>query len=397
MTVKPSIHVRRTFHDRESGQFTPEGQISMKSFFYRIYSLIFNLSARFSKVDPSLAAFISAHNEGFNDSLGAVHAFLRGTEGLRFLFVDRTALSSFFGAVRFFLGARKLARAGTIFLNDNFLPLGGARIKPEVRVVQLWHAEGVFKRFGFAVPQPEELRRAEAAACSKLTHVVCSSKSVAPFYAEAFGVPEELVHPLGSPRTDLLLSLDSAEARAELDSAYPAFSGKKLVLYAPTFRGDPEADSTLLSHFDFELFERELGSDHALAVRLHPQIRSDFSIPEGVTDLTDHPDVTQLIAAADALVTDYSSICMDFALLGKKTVFYAFDLASYTAERNFYFDYESYIPGRMAKTMPELIDALKAPFDSERSERFLRFNFDFTDGRSAERVAKLLFPEYFSG
>ena len=77
---------------------------------------------------------------------------------------------------------------------------------------------------------------------------------------------------------------------------------------------------------------------------------------------------------------------MDFALLNKKTVFFAYDLEKYTADRDFYFDYPSYIPGKAVRTTKELAEEIKAPFDKERNEKFVKFNFDFFDGESARRV-----------
>ena len=91
---------------------------------------------------------------------------------------------------------------------------------------------------------------------------------------------------------------------------------------------------------------------------------------KGATDVTQYPDVRQLVLYCDVLVTDYSSICMDFSLLCKKTVFYAWDLENYIRDRDFYFDYESFVPGFIAETPDELIKAINADFDEERNDRF---------------------------
>ena len=131
-----------------------------------------------------------------------------------------------------------------------------------------------------------------------------------------------------------------------------------------------------------------MGDEYAILVRLHPQIHTDIKDTKYFTDVTDYEDVRQLILACDVLVTDYSSICMDFALLNKKTVFFAYDLEKYTAERDFYFDYASYVPGKVVRTLEELAEEIKAPFDKERNEKFVRFNFDFFDCESGKRVVE---------
>ena len=332
------------------------------------------------------------HNENFNDSLGAVCEELEKNEKLKFVFTSREKLKSLSGALSFFLvDSRRLAKAKTIFLNDNFLPMAFMKIGPGVKVIQLWHGEGAFKKFGFAIDQPEDVRALEERSNSRLTHVVTTSEGVREIYAEAFGVEKEKVFPLGSPRTDFFFKKENLEkARAKLETEYPYLKGKKAVLYAPTFRGDEKADGAILSHFDFERFERELGNEFALAVRLHPQIHGASKIPGGVADLTEYPSVQELIAAFDVLVTDYSSICMSFSLLEKPSIFYAYDLENYKGSRDFYFDFEDYVPGPVAKTADELFEALRKPLDRKRNKRFRDFNFDFFDGKNAERVAGLI-------
>ncbi len=103
--------------------------------------------------------------------------------------------------------------------------------------------------------------------------------------------------------------------------------------------------------------------------------------------MTGYPDVGGLVEICDLLITDYSSICMDFVLLEKPCVFYAFDLEEYERERSFFFDYENYVPGRTAKSFDGLLDIISGrDFGKDRQERFRNFNFDVLDGKSTERV-----------
>lgn len=361
--------------------------------FHRLYGALFNFYSLFRRPDKNNVAFVSMHNENFNDSLGAVYDELKGEEGREFVFIDRRELSSVSGAVNFFLlGSRKLAGAGTIFLNDNFLPMAFMKIKPGVRVVQLWHGEGAFKRFGLSISAEPNVRCLESAADSRLTHVVTTSSSVASIYAEAFGVDEERVFPLGSARTDCFF--DPAfmlSSRSDIEEAFPSLKGKRLILYAPTFRGDPERDEAILNNFDFESFLKDIGDEYALLVRLHPQIHSDAALPFGVIDATEWPDARQLCAACEILITDYSSICMSFALMGKKTVFFSYDLDYYKDSRDFYFDYENYVPGPVVKTSGELAKAVKAPLDEGKLQQFRSFNFDCIEGGSAKRIVEKFF------
>ena len=364
----------------------------MRGVFYRVFALLFHLSRRLFPLRKGRVVFLSLHNEGFHDSLGAVSRAVRKDGRFEVLVLTRRDLDGLRGALRFFfVASRQLATAQYVFLNDNFLPLGLLRFREGVVVTQLWHAEGVFKKFGLAIAQPPAVRAHETAANEKLTWVVCSSKDVAPYYAEAFGVPEEKVLPLGAPRLDALLLPGAADdAKKKLCEQYPELRGKTLVLYAPTFRESEEQNAALLRRFDAGKFSSALGETHALLVRLHPQVHPGQRAVAGALDLTDFDDVSLLIAACDVLVTDYSSICMTFAALGKKTVFYAFDLERYTAERDFYFDYASYVPGPVVTDFDALLDAIGSPDDPEKRERFVRFNFDTPDGEATKRVIETI-------
>ena len=365
----------------------------MKKLIYAIYALLFNISAKLFKVKKNRVAFVSMHNESFNDSLGEVRRVLEEKGGFEFVFITRKDLEFKLKNVPhalsfFFVKSRKLATSGYVFLNDNFLPMAGCRFRKETTIVQLWHAEGVFKKFGLSIEQPDEVRKNEIDSNKRLSYVVCSSKNVVPFYAEAFGISDDRVLPLGSARTDWFFKEENRKAAKEhFFGQFPALRGKKLVLYAPTFRDDPEQNEKILEHFDAKKLSNLLGDEYAVLLRLHPQIRPKETGLDGAVDVTEYQDVRELVVVCDALITDYSSICMDFSLLDKKTEFFAFDLEEYRKDRDFYFDYADYLPGPVTTSIEETAKAIAAPFDSEKNEKFKRFNFDYCDSFSAKRIA----------
>lgn len=362
----------------------------MKEFFYSLYALFFNISVRLFPLKKNRVCFLSMHNEGFCDSLGSVCEELkRARPDMEAVFITREDLSvkNPLRLMSFFLvKSRLLATSGYVFLNDNFMPMGRLSFKSEAVITQLWHAEGAFKKFGFHISQPDGVRRAEKAGNEKLTYVVCSGEGVRDIYAGAFGVKKEQVLALGAPRCDYLLSeKNREEARAELEALYPQTRGRRVVLYAPTFRDTKEANLEILRRFDTKKFTEELGEDWVLFVKLHPQVHESRTVTDAI-DVTEYDDVRKLALFCDVLITDYSSICMDFAFLDKKTVFFAYDLEEYKSKRDFYFDYEAYVPGKVARTVEECIEAVKGDFDALRNKRFKEMNFSFFDERSAERV-----------
>lgn len=362
----------------------------MKEFFYSLYALFFNISVKLFPVKKNRVCFLSMHNEGFCDSLGSVCEKLREErKDMQAVFITREDLSlkNPFKLISFFLvKSRLLATSEYVFMNDNFMPMGKLSFREETVITQLWHAEGAFKKFGFDIPQPENVRNAEKEGNSRLTYVVCSGEGVRDIYAGAFGVKKEQVLALGAPRCDYLLEKGNAEkAKAELLRLYPQCEGKKVVLYAPTFRDTKEENLEILRRFDIKNFTDALGDEYVLFVKLHPQVHERLTV-ENAVDVTDFDDVRKLALFCDVLITDYSSICMDFSFLDKKTVFFAYDLEKYREERDFYYDYESYVPGRVAVTADECIDAVRAEYDKDKNERFKKMNFSFFDSNSSKRV-----------
>ncbi len=364
----------------------------MKKLLYSFYAFLFNISASLFSVKENRIAFISMHNENFKDSLGSVYEALKKENKYDFVLITREDLSvkKPFKVLSFFLHkSRLLATSRYVFLNDNFMPMGKLNFRKETVITQLWHGEGAFKKFGLHIPQPEDVRKREIAANEKLTYVICSSEGVRKIYAEAFGTDENKVLPVGAPRLDYLLDENNeAKAKEKILSVYPEASGKKIILYAPTFRDDPERDRCLLDSFSDEKLLRELGDEYFLFIRLHPQVHTanaDFKYAQNVTD---YGDVRELVLASDVLITDYSSICMDFCVTDKKTVFYCPDLDWYRERRDFYFDYEAFVPGEVCRDFSGLAKAVKAPFCEERNRRFKEVNFDFFDTKNADRVIK---------
>jgi len=273
-----------------------------------------------------------------------------------------------------------LATARAVFLNNNFTPLAALPFSKRTKVVQLWHADGALKQWGGdETPYPYDA-------------VVCAGEHILPYWAEAFQLPAEHVLPLGSPRMDELAQpCDTVKLRAEFDARYPACKGKRLVLYAPTFRDDPAQNAALLSHFDFATFSEHF-PDAVLLVRLHPKMHGEYRLPAAVIDMISEPDAAALLRICDCLITDYSSLCVEAAVMDVPVVLYQFDVADYMAnERGFYVPFRTLAPGPIANTFDELLASLAAPDTAKEQRRaFAEFHAGVPDGKSCERILELL-------
>ena len=285
-----------------------------------------------------------------------------------------------------------LATAEVIFLNNNFSPLATLKFSKKTRLVQLWHGDGGWKRWGFSVASVSS----GAALKIPYTYAICNCESVRPFWAQAFALPMERVLPLGSPRLDALVQpYDKAALREKFDAQHPQCRGKKLMLYAPTFRENPEENQALLSHFDFDAFQERFGHEVALLLRLHPKMHGQYDLGNAnVIDLTDAPDQDNLMRVIDLLITDYCSLCFDAVALDTPVIIYAFDEASYMArDRGFYKPLRELPPGPIANDFPTLLALLAAPDAyTEQRAAFRAFHLGAVDGGACERIIELISP-----
>ena len=136
--------------------------------------------------------------------------------------------------------------------------------------------------------------------------------------------------------------------------------------------------------FDIEKAYEGLGGEYAILIKLHPFCEERFEIPEKysdmIIDMSDEDELNDLLFVTDLLVTDYSSVIFEASLLNIPMMFYAFDLYDYIASRDFYYDFEGFVPGKIVFSENELIkvDGFKNKF------------FDDLDGKSSERVTDLI-------
>ncbi|MGH2401775.1 MAG: CDP-glycerol glycerophosphotransferase family protein, partial [Candidatus Limnocylindria bacterium] len=170
---------------------------------------------------------------------------------------------------------------------------------------------------------------------------------------------------------------------------------RRVILYAPTFRGDRVTDARHREDLDLPALRDALGADHVLLVRLHPFVRARTSIGPDLAgfavDVSDHHDINELMLISDILVTDYSSAIFEFSLLERPMIFFAPDHDDYERERGFYFDYRSGVPGPVVKTTAELVETIRsAASDLDRVRAFRAASFEVADGHATRRVVEEL-------
>ena len=282
---------------------------------------------------------------------------------------------------------------------DEFTPMiHYIDLRRETKLVQLWHACGAFKTFGFT-----RLSKPKGSPQTTRNHrsydfVTVSSTFCRKCHSEGFGIATSNVVATGIPRTDVFF--DEAykkQARETFYQAHPTFRGKRIILFAPTFRGTVKETAFYPTEmFDIGTVCRSIPDDYAVIIKHHPFVRDQQPIPEEyrdrVIDLSMESELNDLLFVTDVIITDYSSLVFEASLLDIPMVFYAFDLEKYINERDFYFDFKQYVPGKIVYSLDELIDALNTrDFCTERIAPFADMFFDHRDGKATDRVVKLLY------
>lgn len=338
---------------------------------------------------------------GRRDELGGnplfVYNLIKDREDIDFqflMFSDPSGHNKIKNVIKFL---RLYASSKVVIVDDYFRLLNLVDKRDGVKLFQLWHACGAFKTFGFT-----RLGKKGGPKQTDPNHrmydcAIVSSREIAKHYAEGFGLSDENVAATGIPRTDIFMDENyKNQVEESFYERYPQLKEKKIMLFAPTFRGNGQ----MSAFYPTDAFSpvnvyNQLGGEYAVIIKLHPFCRERFDIPEEYTDniidLSDDDELNDLLFVTDLLVTDYSSVVFEASLLNIPMVFYAWDLYEYISSRDFYYDFEGFVPGKIVFSQRELIESVnKNDFESQKVEGFKNKFFDHLDGRSSRRVADLI-------
>jgi CDP-glycerol glycerophosphotransferase len=269
--------------------------------------------------------------------------------------------------------------------------------------LQTWHGAPL-KRLGFDVTarrnQGNRFTRWDQQV-DNWQYVLSPNRFSTPILRRAYAIEGEMLE-TGYPRDDVLAGADREARTQELRRRLGIPDGKRTVLYAPTYRDhvyDARGRYRLDLHLDLERLHAALGDDTVILFRKHHYIVDPVPTqPNGfVRDVSRYPDGTELMLAADVLITDYSSMMFDYANTGRPMLFFTYDLDAYADEiRGFYLDYTETVPGPLLRTTDEIADALSdldavRASHAQRYDEFTRRFCELDDGHASARVVDRLF------
>jgi CDP-glycerol glycerophosphotransferase len=297
-----------------------------------------------------------------------------------------------------------LARARYLVANDD---MGGHYHKRDGQFyAQTWHGTPL-KKIGFDISQPQFISGMGyfdvlAADVARWDLLLSPNPFSTPIMRGAFRYDGEILES-GYPRNDVLRSGEADRIAAEVRRRLGLPDGKKVVLYAPTWRDNQYYASGRYRfdlRLDLERAWRELGDDHVFLIRGHHHMAED--VPAGTrpgfaVNVTAYPDISELFLVSDVLITDYSSVMFDFAPTGRPIVFFTYDLEQYRDNlRGFYLEFEAEAPGPLLATSDEVvaaigdIDAVAAAHRAAYAAFTAKF-CPLDDGKAAARACDRIF------
>ncbi len=355
-------------------------------------------------VDERKVLFLEIHHPTLSNSFSVVYDTLQkdGSYDLHCHYLLHTSSSPKAQRKVFLRFLRDLATAKALFLDEGTDLLSHVPVRKETVVTQLWHGCGAFKKFGWSVA---DLKFGADAAYmqdhpfhSHYSLVTVSSPAVVWAYEEAMGLPPGIVQPTGVSRTDVFFDKDFlASAKDRLLQTVSQAAQKKVLLYAPTFRGSIR-EATAPDVLDLSAMKAALGSDYVLLLKHHPHVKHRPPVPQDCTDfafdVTETLPIEVLLCVSDVCISDYSSLIFEFALFERPMLFLAYDLEDYFDWRGFYYDYATLAPGPIVRTTAETIDVLthlNTRFDAARVRAFREQFMSACDGQATRRILQFVF------
>ena len=259
-----------------------------------------------------------------------------------------------------------IATAKIVILDTYCMVASLLKHKKETKIIQIWHAMGAIKKFGYQTIGKKTGTDKEMAniMCmhKNYDYVLAPSITTKKYYCEAFNVDESKIRYFAMPRIDYILQKKNVERIYE---EYPILKEKTNILYVPTFRkGKKIKINRIIDKFDT--------SKYNLIIKLHPLDHKQYTYKqrEGII-FDDKFKSYDLIEIADKIITDYSSLSIEVSLLNKPIYFYTYDIEEYKQDPGLNFDYKKEDIGKyMAKTPKKLLKMIEEEYDYNALQRF---------------------------
>lgn len=261
-----------------------------------------------------------------------------------------------------------IATAKVCILDGYSIPISILKHKKDLTIIQIWHASGAIKKFGYQSINKKEGRGIQIAKIMKMhknyNFVVAPSNATAEFYKEAFAIEQDKIVINGLPRLDYILGDENSDEKTkDFYIDYPKYKKKKTILYVPTFRKDRENSDKidqLIRNVDF--------SRYNLIIKLHP-----LDITRSATNymVNKKYNTYDLLRIADYIITDYSAVAFEAAILDKPIYFYVHDIDEYKKARGLNVKLFKEMNNNTSKNIKEIMMSIENnTYDFEELSKF---------------------------
>ncbi len=357
-------------------------------------SMLLRLIGLFVKTDPHLVLFLSLMGTRYNDSPRAIYEYMKDREAYRdyrmvwvfekpeeFPGIPSVKLDS----VRFFLTALK---AGYWISNTQF-ERGLTYKKKATRYMYTMHGAAI-KLCGNDSPGRNDFD-------FKTVNCLCVQSDFDKYvFKRAFRARKDCFIESGRPCNDPLWHATN-EQKEVLRSKLGLPDNKKVILYAPTWRDSTNGGRSydIKPPIDLVIWEERLSKDYIVLFRAHHITTRvmDVQFNDFLRDYSNYPEINDLYLVADLLITDYSSVMVDYAILERPILCFAYDYDEYLKERGTYFELDEELPNKSFRTQEQLLDAIEhLDFAAERVKTAkFKAKFDQYGGNGVEMAVQALF------
>lgn len=260
--------------------------------------------------------------------------------------------------------------------------------KKTLKVVQIWHSIGKIKKSGYQSVGKGSGRSANVAYWLDMhknyDYIIAGAKSWNKFYCESFNVSEDVLLNYGLPRIDYLINT-ADNNKEKFFEENPSLIGKKIVLYTPTFRRNMEDRWNEITKVNWP-------EDIALIIKLHPnQDKTKDVLEKDNIYYFDEWKTADLISVCDYMVTDYSAIALEAAILNKKTFYWTYDYEQYTTNNGVNINLLEYVMNNVEPDLDKLVNKIvEDNFDEQEFELYRKRFLPEELGVSTYKIVDLI-------
>lgn len=371
--------------------------------FFYIGSFFIKLLGIFVKTEKECILFVSFGGKKYDDSPKVIYEAMIRSENFKnykyyWAFIEPEKFNISVGTkiqidtLKYFVIAHKCG----VWITNSAIERGMRFKKQHIFYLNTWHGTPLKK-----IGKDENAKAKGHGIGTKDIHtenvMLAQSHYDAEIFSRSFGIPRDKFVICDLPRNDILAHY-TEEMRREIREKLSIPKRKKVVLYSPTFREysrDSKNNCVLTLPVNFKNWSSFLGEEWLILFRAHYEVAEQMNIQENefIRDVSEYPNLDELMIASDCLISDYSSIFFDYAIMEKPIYCFAFDLDEYSQKRGLYLDLEKELPCKVNRTESELLEDISG--GDYAWERFRQFRKKYVPhaGFATERVLDIIQKE----